>query len=449
MPLYIKEIEADELTPVRVFKQLTGKNKALLESSLKFGLNGRYSFISQNPVDKITLTEGNTAYNGQPSTALFLDEVEKRMSENVVNDHRFPFIGGALGYVGYETIHQYENIGEYLPDPLDLPEAQLYLYKEMVVFDHIDQTVFITSIESQEKVDALATELQKESQLSKGEVQVTAFTSAIGQSAFEEMVETAQAAIRQGEIFQVVPSQRMSANYTGDTFEIYRRLKRRNPSPYLYYLEMDGCTIIGSSPESVVAVHGQTITMKPIAGTRRRGATPAEDDILAAELMADEKEVAEHTMLVDLARNDVGRRAENGTVEVTKLMTVEKYSDVMHIVSEVSAILKQGHTAFDALRAGLPAGTVSGAPKIAAMRLINQMEQVKRGIYSGGVGYFSFNGDMDFALAIRTMVVEEETLHVQAGAGVVLDSVPAKEYEETLNKAKALMEVARYDSFNR
>lgn len=443
MSLFINEIEADELTPVRIFKQLNGSNKCLLESSLRFGLNSRYSFICQNPVAKTTLMNGTVTHNGVTVSESFLEVVEAVMAQTKVKNERFPFIGGALGYVGYETIHQYEAIGNYLPDPLNLPEAQLYFYEEVIIFDHIEQKVFVTSVRSAENSAELARLLKAESRVTQGEVSVGDFTSNVGQTAFEAMVEQAQAAIKRGDIFQVVPSQRLSARYEGDAFELYRRLKRRNPSPYLYYLEMDDCLIIGSSPESVVALHGEQVTMKPIAGTRRRGQTAAEDDILAADLLADQKEVAEHTMLVDLARNDVGRIAAKGTVAVTSFKKVEKYSDVMHIVSTVEAVIAPEYNAFDALRMSLPAGTVSGAPKIAAMRLINQMEQVKRGIYSGGIGYFSYNGAMDFALAIRTMVATDNVLHVQAGAGVVLDSVPQTEYEETLNKAKALMEVTK------
>lgn len=443
MPLYINEIDADELTPVRIFKQLTGVNKCLLESSLRFGVNSRYSFICQNPVAKTTLLNGVVTHNGVIKTEPFLAVIEAEMTQTVVENKRFPFIGGALGYVGYETIHQYEAIGEYLPDPLHLPEAQLYFYEEVIIFDHIEQKVFVTSVRSEENSVALAHLLTAESSVTQGEVSIGAFTSEVTQADFELMVEQAQAAIRQGDVFQVVPSQRLSASYEGDTFELYRRLKRQNPSPYLYYLEMDDCFIIGSSPESVVTLHGEQVTMKPIAGTRRRGQTTAEDDILAADLLADPKEIAEHTMLVDLARNDLGRIATKGTVAVTQFKKVEKYSKVMHIVSTVEALIAPEYNAFDALRMSLPAGTVSGAPKIAAMRLINQMEQVKRGIYSGGIGYFSYNGEMDFALAIRTMVATNNRVHVQAGAGVVLDSIPQMEYEETLNKAKALMEVTR------
>ncbi|MBX6316739.1 MAG: chorismate-binding protein, partial [Isosphaeraceae bacterium] len=256
---------------------------------------------------------------------------------------------------------------------------------------------------------------------------------------YEAIVRRCQEYIKAGDIFQVVPSQRFVVETTADPFDIYRVLRVVNPSPFLFYLPFDGFSLIGSSPEILVRVEDGTVTIRPIAGTRRRGRDEAEDRALAEELLADPKERAEHIMLVDLGRNDVGRVAETGSVKLTELMVVERYSHVMHITSNVTGRLAPGKTAFDALRAGLPAGTVSGAPKVRAMQIIDEVENVRRGPYAGAVGYFDFTGNMDTCIALRTLVLQGQTAYVQAGGGIVYDSVPSEEYEETVNKARGLL----------
>jgi anthranilate synthase component I len=373
------------------------------------------------------------------------------------------FTGGAVGYLGYDVVRCIEQLPDAPPDPLDLPEALLVFTDTVLAIDNVFgrayaiATADVRGLEATEdlraaydeaagRADALVAVLRD--RRGPGPIPLSAatadvpFTSSYTRADFEAHVERIREYITAGDAFQVVLSQRLTVPLERDPFELYRTLRSLNPSPYLYFLELDGVSLVGSSPEVLVRVEGDVVTVRPIAGTRPRGASDADDARLAAELLADPKERAEHLMLVDLGRNDVGRIARYGTVRLSASMAVEKYSHVLHLVSQVDGRLRHGLSAIDVLRACFPAGTVSGAPKIRAMQILDELEPVRRGIYGGAVGYFAWGGvTMDTAIAIRTLVAAEGMAHVQAGAGVVADSVPASEYEETLAKARALLRV--------
>ena len=372
--------------------------------------------------------------------------------------------GGAVGYLGYDVVRYIERLPDAPPDPLGLPEAVLMLTDVVLAVDNVyGKAVAIATVdvsggrdraelrerydEALGRIEALIGRLDSEPgpeplDRGAGAVGLPAFSSSFSQAEFEGAVRRVKEYIGAGDAFQVVLSQRLEVELEHEPFRVYRRLRSLNPSPYMYFLELDGVSIVGSSPEVLVRVEEDTVTVRPIAGTRPRGATEAEDRRLAEELLADPKERAEHLMLVDLGRNDVGRVAEYGSVRVPELMEIERYSHVLHMVSQVEGDLRPGLDAFDAFRATFPAGTVSGAPKVRAMEIIDELEPVRRGPYAGAVGYFGYGGTaMDTAIAIRTLVVADGRAHVQAGAGVVADSVPEREYEETLSKARALLSV--------
>lgn len=370
--------------------------------------------------------------------------------------------GGAVGYFSYDVVRQIESLPDGLADDLDIPDGQFVFIDVVLAIDNLrGRAQAITTVQvnegdteetlragydaAQEKLTRFYARLESEPgpaplHLQPEPEKDPAFESAMTREAFEEGVTRIQEYIRAGDAFQVVLSQRFSMDLKASPFDLYRALRSLNPSPYLYFLEMDGVTLVGSSPEVLVRVEDETVTVRPIAGTRPRGGTPEEDRAYAQELLADEKELAEHRMLVDLGRNDVGRVAEYGSVTVPELMVIERYSHVMHIVSQVEGRLKAGLSAVDVFRACFPAGTVSGAPKIRAMEIIDELECTRRGPYAGAVGHFGWGGEsMDTAITIRTVVVKDGRAYVQAGAGIVHDSVPATEYEETLNKARALL----------
>jgi len=375
------------------------------------------------------------------------------------------FWGGAVGYFSYDVVRQIERLPDQPDDDLGLPDG-LFLFTDVVLaIDNLrGRAMAIAAAFVEEGMDDEALRALYDDATGRADTLVATlseggspqplalgeepsgdpeFTSATTREHFEAGVERIREYIRAGDAFQVVLSQRLGMPLRAPAFDLYRALRSLNPSPYLYYLELDGVTLVGSSPEMLVRVEDGTITVRPIAGTRPRGATPEEDRALAAELKADEKELAEHRMLVDLGRNDVGRVADTGTVDVRELMIVERYSHVMHLVSQVEGRLREGLSALDVLSACFPAGTVSGAPKIRAMEILDELEPVKRGPYAGAVGYFNFGGmSMDTAITIRTVLVADGKAWVQAGAGIVADSDPAKEYEETLNKARALLKAA-------
>jgi anthranilate synthase component 1 len=375
------------------------------------------------------------------------------------------FWGGTVGYFAYDVVRQIERLPDQPEDDLALPDG-LFLFTDVVLaIDNLrgrvmaiapafveegleEESLRALYDDATDRADALLATLSEGTpppplELGPEPSEDPEFTSATTRERFEAGVERIREYIRAGDAFQVVLSQRLGMPLRASAFDLYRALRSLNPSPYLYFLELDGVTLVGSSPEVLVRVEDGTITVRPIAGTRPRGTTSEEDRVLAAELAVDEKELAEHRMLVDLGRNDVGRVAEFGTVDVRELMVVERYSHVMHLVSQVEGQLSEGLSALDVLRACFPAGTVSGAPKIRAMEIIDELEPVKRGPYAGAVGYFNFGGmSMDTAITIRTVLVAEGKAWVQAGAGIVADSDPSREYEETLNKARALLKAA-------
>ncbi|MBP2098497.1 anthranilate synthase component I [Enterococcus rivorum] len=449
----VKEIQADYLTAISAFLRIKGKNKCLLESIPRDLSKGRYSIIAWDAVseiiyqDNVLTVAGNSFVVSDP-----LKEIEQYVYKEEELVEGMPFVGGAIGYVGYDVIASYEALGKIPFDEMNIPDIHFYLFDSFLLFDHVGEKLFLVEantysnrteeelkaalIKKQQELTVPNQEEQKEIKLDKLD-----YTSNFSKEGYEEVVNQAKKYIKAGDLFQMVPSQRLTADFKGHPFDYYRRLRVSNPSMYLYFLDFGETYIIGSSPESLVSVKGQVVTTNPIAGTRKRGVTPEEDSMLEQELIQDEKERAEHLMLIDLGRNDIGKISEIGSVEVPLYMVVEKYRYVMHLVSVVTGKLKKGATAMDALKATLPAGTVSGAPKIRAMQRIYEMEPVKRGIYAGAVGYLSKNGQADFAIAIRTMVIHKGKAYVQAGAGIVYDSDPEKEYEETLHKAKALLEV--------
>ena len=452
----VKELNGDMYTPISLFQSLEGKKKFLLESSLKHEQSGRYSFVGSDPFLECK-AYGNDVQIKRTSS----DQVEERTGDPIKiiqhlipheqKDIPFPFAGGGIGYLGYDVIRQYEDIGKTPSDELEMPDIHLMFYEKVIVFDHLEHKVFIVVMdewtggegeELQDKMKKLENELTGVYlHTHKEKLDRLSFRAQTSKDEFMNKVEKAKQSIIEGEIFQVVLSQRLQASFSGDPFSFYRSLRKSNPSPYMFFIDFEDYIVLGASPESLLKVQGDEITTNPIAGTRRRGRTSSEDLELEKELLSDEKEIAEHRMLVDLGRNDLGRVCTVGSIHLSKYLTIERYKYVMHIVSEVKGELKGDVTPLEALTSCLPAGTVSGAPKIRAMQIINELESTKRGVYSGAVGYIGINGNLDFALAIRTMVLKDGIANVQAGAGIVYDSDPESEYEETLNKAKSLLEV--------
>ncbi|PLR98817.1 anthranilate synthase component I [Bacillus sp. T33-2] len=459
--ILIEEIEGDVLTPISVYQKISGTKKFLLESSLKHEHSGRFSFIGSSPVFELKSRDGCTfkkdSMGERQLAGNFLDVLSAEMPK-LDSELDIPFIGGAVGYMGYDMIRNFEHIGVELPDDLDMPDAHLMFFEEIIIFDHVKQKIYLIGIPfgDTHSTEALRGRLEKRKAEINGEAtnpaeadfRLSTFHDQIARDKYEQMVVKAKEYIEAGDIFQVVLSRRLSAEASGNPFSFYRKLRVQNPSPYMYYLDFEEYVIAGASPESLVKSKQRTITTNPIAGTRPRGTSEQEDLRNEADLKSDDKELAEHRMLLDLGRNDIGRVSAPGSVRINKHMQVERYKHVMHLVSEVSGNLTPGTEPIEGLVACLPAGTVSGAPKIRAMQIINELEGVKRGVYSGAVGYYSASGNMDFALVIRTMIVKDGKAYIQAGAGIVHDSVPAMEFDETVHKLKALMEVS-YDSVNR
>ncbi|WP_186575959.1 anthranilate synthase component I [Aquibacillus kalidii] len=457
------QLNGDTFTPISVFKRIQGKKKFLLESSANHGEKGRFSFIGMNPYKEIIGDKEQTIVKDLKDGTTKVEEgkpldVVKRHIPNQELPLPFAFYGGAIGYISYDTIRQYEYIGAELDDEIEMPDIHLMFYQDVVVFDHVKQTVTVITI----NLDGERTELDLEENIREIEKQIgtpesskpespidVSFEPSIDKRTFMGMVDKAKEHIVNGDIFQVVLSQRMKASFDADPFTFYRKLRIANPSPYMYFIDFEGYIVLGASPESLIKTNGKQVVTNPIAGTRPRGKTVEEDKTFAEELLSDEKELAEHKMLVDLSRNDLGRVCEIGSISIPKYMNIERYQHVMHIVSEVQGTLTPAYSGIDALVSTLPAGTVSGAPKIRAMQIINDLENKKRGVYAGAVGYINMDGDVDLALAIRTMVIKGKNAYVQAGAGVVYDSNPASEYQETLNKAKSLLEVNKHDLVNR
>ena len=445
-----KILPADTLTPILAYMRVQGDHKVILESIPREKENARFSIVAYNPVFEVVYQDGILYENGKVLEQDPFDYLHQVTVKGLTSD--LPFAGGAIGFAGYDMIGVYEEIGRIPQDTIGTPDMHFFIYESYVIFDHKKEKVYVVedNIYSGRSNDAVrqslgqvVTDLQTQApnEFTPQALQALQFSNHIEKEVFMEMVDQAKKLIREGDMFQCVLSQRFSADFEGDPLDYYRNLRVTNPTNYLYFYDFGDYQIIGASPESLVSVKKGEVTTNPIAGTRPRGATEEEDQALAHELLHDIKETAEHRMLVDLGRNDIGKIAQNGTVEVTKYMEVEYFRYVMHLTSVVKGQLLPHLTALDALKATLPAGTVSGAPKIRAMRRIYELEQEKRGVYAGAIGYLSATGDMDFAIAIRTMILKNQKAYVQAGAGIVYDSVPENEFYETINKAKSMTRI--------
>ncbi len=465
---------ADLETPVSAFLKLTAKQRGnvfLLESVEGGAARGRYSMIGMDP-DIIWRAQGDRCeinrnaladpYSFEDCGVKPLEGLRALIAESAIPADASlpPMAAGVFGYLGYDMVRQMERLAPPKPDPIGVPDAVMIRPTLMVVFDSVrDELSIVTPVRprtnvsaraawesAQARIDAVVAILEGplEHAPAPADPHLLAASSKSNtdESRFLHMVDKAKDYIRAGDIFQVVLSQRFTAKFDLPAFALYRALRRVNPSPFLCYLDFGGFQIVCSSPEILVRARDGKVTIRPIAGTRWRGKTPAEDEALAQELLADEKERAEHLMLLDLGRNDVGRVAEIGTVTVTDRFFVERYSHVMHIVSNVEGKLDPKHDVIDALSAGFPAGTVSGAPKVRAMEIIDELEVDKRGIYAGCIGYFGASGEMDTCIVLRTAVIKDGLMHAQAGAGIVYDSVPASEHRECVNKAQALFKAA-------
>lgn len=463
-----RELLADTETPLSVYLKLAGGKNSYLFESVQGGEKwGRYSLIglSTSTVLKITGNQLEIVRDGKPlvnrSTDDALAEVERfrRLFRMPALEALPRFTGGLVGYFGYDTVRYVEpKLAASAPvDDLGNPDILLMASDEVAVFDNLAGTLtLIVHVDAREpqawqqaqrRLDEierlLAEPLPAQRSLSlRPEPIDDQFVSTFGEQPFKAAVDKIKNYVMAGDVMQVVPSQRLSAPFNSPAIDLYRALRHTNPSPYMYFLNLGDHQVVGSSPEVLARLEDGEVTVRPIAGTRRRGHSEAEDLALEAEMLADPKEIAEHLMLIDLGRNDVGRISQTGSVSVTEQMVVERYSHVMHITSNVVGKVAPGIGPLEALRATLPAGTLSGAPKIRAMQIIDEVEPVKRGIYGGAVGYIGWDGTMDTAIAIRTAVVKNRTLYVQAGAGVVADSDPALEWKETVNKARAIMRAA-------
>ena len=460
----MRALLADLDTPLSVYLKLAKGPYTYLFESVEGGEKwGRYSIIGLPCRERIQVF-GNRIERLEGQSIVETVDVDDPLEwiETFKAKYRVPgvpglprFTGGLVGYFSYDTIRYIEKClaASVKPDPLNTPDILLMVSEEVVVFDNLHGKIYLVVHapadqagafeKAQTRLDELVTQIRNtpvpySARPPHKEVREEDFVSGFTRAHYEDAVRRCQDYIREGDVMQVVLSQRMSVPYLATSLDLYRSLRSLNPSPYMYHLELDDFQIVGSSPEILSRLEERVVTVRPIAGTRPRGRNDAEDKRWEQELLADPKERAEHLMLIDLGRNDVGRVAQVGTVKVTDAMLIERYSHVMHIVSNVVGLLRPGLTALDVLRATFPAGTVSGAPKIRAMEIIDELEPVKRGIYAGAIGYLSWSGNMDTAIAIRTAVIKDGQLHIQAGAGIVADSVPENEWEETLNKGRAV-----------
>ncbi len=462
-----RRLLCDGLTPVSAFRRIDdGGTACLFESVIGVENVGRYSFLAVSPQMQVTARGNEVTVRTGKQTRSFdspnpLDEVRQRIEAVKVAQlpGMPPFTGGAVGYAGYDVIRYVEKLPNAPCDDRGLDDMSFAFYDSMLVFDNITKTLTVLTLAwlarhetphdafqaATDRLDDLIDRLNQptdnlvcvDATIPVGDV--PAYESNFTQNEFEDAVRKCIEYIRAGDIFQVVLSQRLKLEISCDPFEIYRSLRVLNPSPFMFFLRTEEATLVGSSPEIMCRVVDNEMTVRPLAGTRPRGATPKQDLELEAELLADEKERAEHVMLVDLGRNDVGRVAKYGSIELPDVMVVERYSHVMHISSTVTGQLRDDCDAFDALLASLPAGTVSGAPKVRAMEIIDELEPHRRGPYAGAVGYIDYSENMDTCIALRTMVIQGNVAYVQAGAGLVADSDPTSEYEETLNKARGLL----------
>ena len=480
IPVY-REILADTETPVSATLKLGGSPSFLLESMIGGEKWARYSFLGSRPSRtirsrgrKVEIRDQNTGserFETENPIEVIKREIKAYTPVDVPGLPRF--YGGLVGYIGYDMIRFFEDIPDRKKPGLKLPDMFLMVTDTVVIFDNLKGKIKVVSNahinnkspeeaykEAEEKIDAIIEKLKKSKPMSRkargkgkahdlsfatlsrsgDQASLSGYTSSYDtREAFEEAVVKSKDYIIAGDIIQVVLSQRFERSFDINPFNIYRALRVINPSPYMYYIDTGDAKLVGSSPEILVRLEGKKIILRPIAGTRKRGETEEEDKSLEEELKKDPKEIAEHIMLVDLGRNDVGRVAETGSVKVTELMDVERYSHVMHLVSNVEGTLKNGMDVFDVLGACFPAGTVTGAPKVRAMEIIEELEPIKRGPYAGAVGYISYSGNMDTCITIRTLIIKGDKVYVQAGAGLVADSVPEREYLETVNKAMGMM----------
>lgn len=459
----VREVLADLDTPLSAYRKLASAPYTYLFESVQGGERwGRYSIIGLPAVEVLRVQQGEVVISNadgetrQPVSdpIAFIEQYRQQYRAPEI-DGLPRFNGGLVGYFGYDSVRFFEpKLGAARgKDTVGVPDILLMRSEEVVVFDNLRGSLFLlvlvdpadadAATRAETRLDALEAQLRAPLAEPAGQrygepVSEKDFVSEFPEQAFKDGVEKIREYILAGDVMQVVPSQRMSVAFAAPALDLYRALRYLNPSPYMFYLDLEDFHIAGSSPEILTRVEQGAVTVRPIAGTRRRGHSPEEDKALEEELLADPKEIAEHLMLIDLGRNDVGRIAEAGSVALTDKMVVERYSHVMHIVSNVEGRLKDGFGPLDVLRATFPAGTLSGAPKIRAMEIIDELEPVKRGVYGGAVGYIGFNGEMDTAIAIRTAVIKDQRLYVQAGAGVVADSVPELEWKETMNKARAV-----------
>ncbi len=463
-----RRLMADAETPVGIYRKLAkgAPGTFLLESAEHGGVWSRYSIVGVRSHAVLSESAGRAVWTGgEPPVGVPREGEPLAVLEAVLEALHTPrqpglppLTGGVVGYVGYDAVRRWERLPSHAPDELRLPEIGMMLATDLAVLDHADGTVLLIANainhdatdervdeawrDAVARLDAMATDLSVSAPSTVAVVDAAVtpdYVSRTERGDFLMAVEAAQEAIRAGETFQVVVSQRFEIDCPADSLDVYRVLRAVNPSPYMYLLRFEDFDIVGSSPEALVKVADGRVLAHPIAGTRWRGQTPEQDASLATELLADEKERAEHLMLVDLARNDLGRVCRAGSVEVVDFMSIERYSHVMHIVSTVIGDLAPGRSAYDVLAATFPAGTLSGAPKVRAMELIDELEPSRRGLYGGTVGYLDFAGDMDMAIAIRTALIREGRAYVQAGGGIVADSQPEAEFDESVNKAAAVL----------
>ncbi len=463
-----REVSGDYDTPLTVYRKLaTGPNSYLFESVTGGERWGRYSIIGV-PARTVVRVHGyqvEVREDGELIESLevadplaWVEDFKDRYK--VYEPAGMPrFHGGLVGYFGFDIIRYIEPrlAGRDKPDPLGTPDVLLMVSDSVVVFDNLSSRLLLVTLvdpndtgalaSGQKRLDELATGLREQSvhyqpTTAGRRIDENDFTASFTREGYENAVRSIREYIAAGDVMQVVPSQRMTLSYTAPAIDLYRALRSLNPSPYMYFIDCGDHHVVGSSPEILARLEDDLVTVRPIAGTRPRGKTREEDMALEQDLLADPKEIAEHVMLIDLGRNDVGRVAVTGSVKLEERMVIERYSHVMHIVSQVTGKLREGLNAMDVLRATFPAGTVSGAPKIRALEIIDELEPVHRGVYAGAVGYWAWNGNMDTAIAIRTAVLKDGEMHIQAGGGIVADSVPATEWEETINKRRALFRAA-------
>lgn len=453
--MYKRRVQnGDVLTPVTIFKRLTGTKKFLLESSFQHETKGKFSYIGANPYLEVIghgkeTTTIDLMTGVKKTYPLHALDYIKEYVPYIETDIPLSFTGGAIGYVSYDTVREFLHVGNDLPNDLEMPDVHFMLYDTIVAYEHRTEKVHLITMnvrdESEamldEKLSLLSDQLHEFVHVAEPTNGSLTFTPEMDEAMFIEIVKRAKQFVDRDEVEQVVLSQRLVADVSCDPFAFYRHLRSQNPSPYMFYIDFHNYLIIGSSPESLVQTNGREVITNPIAGTRPRGETVEEDVRLKQELLSDQKELAEHEMLVNLSKDDLALICERDSIKVPVHMDVVNYEHVMHIVSEVHGKLREGLTSIDALVACLPAGTVSGAPKERAMQIINELEKVRRGVYAGGIGFISFNRNINLAITIRSLVIKDDKAYVQVGAGIVKDSVPESEFAETLHKARSLTNI--------